>query len=362
MKCWHNAFTDAILTRTKAAPGAAEHGGAGYDARTDAARRTREHGAAARTAMRKPGWQRGRALASLSVLVALLLAFPTAVPNWPGHLGSLVETFLPWLGLAVPGLLIAALVRRSLLAVTALLLPAAAWLGAFGGLLLSGGGPADAVTITAVQHNVSDENPDPAGTARALINSRADLIALEELTPAALPVFGAALAPDYPHHATRGTVGLWSRFPLSDVQLVDIRPRGIGAGWNRGLRVTAETARGQVAVYVAHLPSVRIGPAKGFSSAPRDESAVLLGEVIRAESLDRVILLGDFNGTMDDRGLVPVTSQMNSTGPGFAFSWPASLPVARIDQIMARSATVTEVWSLPRTGSDHVPIGARIEL
>lgn len=306
------------------------------------------------------GWSRGRVPASLCALVALLLTFHSMVPNWFGRMGSLFETFLPWLGLAVPVLLIPALVRRSFVAVLALLLPVVAWLGAFGGLLLPGNDPADAVTV--VQHNVSDENTDPTGTARTLIGSRADLIALEELTPGALPAFTAALASDYPHHATRGTVGLWSKFPLSDVRLVDIRPQGIGEGWNRGLRATAETARGEVAVYVAHLPSVRIGLSEGFSSAPRDGSAVLLGEAIRAEPLDTVILLGDLNSTMDDRGLRPVTSQMNSTGPGFAFSWPATLPVARIDQVMARSATVTEVWSLPGTGSDHLPIAARIKL
>jgi vancomycin resistance protein VanJ len=51
---------------------------------------------------------------------------------------------------------------------------------------------------------------------------------------------------------------------------------------------------------------------------------------------------------------------MNATGSGFAFSWPAALPVARIDQIMARSATVTDVRSLPETGSDHLPIAAYV--
>ena len=37
-----------------------------------------------------------------------------------------------------------------------------------------------------------------------------------------------------------------------------------------------------------------------------------------------------------------------------------ALPVARIDQILGRGLTVTELWSRPRTGSDHLPIAARI--
>lgn len=307
---------------------------------------------------RRPERKRGSVTALLSVLVAFLLVCHAAVPNGIGRVGSLLETFLPWLGLAVPALLGLALLRRSAVALISLLLPVAAWFGMFGSLLLPDRGSADAITV--LQHNVSDENSDPSGTARALIGTGADLIALEELTPSVLPAFEAEMAAHYPHHATRGTVGLWSKYPLSGVRLVDIRPAGIGEGWNRGLRATADTRWGDVAVYVAHLPSVRIGLSDGFSSAPRDESAVLLGKAIAAERLDKVILLGDLNSTVNDRGLAPVTSQMNATGPGFAFSWPATLPVARIDQIMARSATVTDVRSLPATGSDHLPIAAYV--
>lgn len=303
------------------------------------------------------------ALAGFAVFVAALLAFPSAVPNTAGRPGSLLETFLPWLGLAVPLLLGLALLRRSSVAALALLLPAAAWLGQFGGLLLpapDGGtrtGTATAPTdLVAVQHNVSDENPDPAGTARALAAARPDLIALEELTPSALPDFAAALAPDYPHHATHGTVGLWSKYPLTDVRPVDIRPAGLGPDWNRALRASAATPRGPVAVYVAHLPSLRLGPS-GFGSARRDESAVLLGAVLAAEPADRVVLLGDLNGTVDDRGLDPVlAARLNPPASAFAFSWPASFPLARIDQVLARAGTVTGIRALPATRSDHLPV------
>lgn len=75
-----------------------------------------------------------------------------------------------------------------------------------------------------------------------------------------------------------------------------------------------------------------------------------------------MILLGDLNSTLDDRGLAPVTELMDEPGPGFAFSWPARFPVARIDQILTRSATVTGVRPLPATGSDHLPVAADIRL
>ncbi|MFB7788153.1 endonuclease/exonuclease/phosphatase family protein [Streptomyces vinaceus] len=302
---------------------------------------------------------RGYVLAGLAVLLGCLLAFHGAVPDaLPGRPGSLLETFLPWLGLAVPLLAALAVLRRSAAAGLAALLPAAAWLGLFGGHLLPGAEPAPG--LLAVQHNVGDENPDPAGTARALAATGADLLALEELTPAALPAYAEVLAPRYPYHAVAGTVGLWSKHPLADVRPVDIRPAGVGEGWNRGLRATARTPRGEVAVYVAHLPSVRLGPAHGFGSLRRDESAVLLGAAITAEPANPLILLGDLNSTVDDRGLAPVTSRMEPPSRDFAFSWPASLPLARIDQVLTRSASVTRIRSLPATGSDHLPVAAHI--
>ncbi|MGW4893214.1 endonuclease/exonuclease/phosphatase family protein [Kitasatospora sp. NPDC004240] len=304
----------------------------------------------------------GAALTVSAVLLAGALARPGAVPNTVGRAGSLVETFLPWLGLLVPVLLVTALLRRSVAALCALLLPVTAWAGAFGGLALPASGPGgDLGDLTVVQHNVSDENPDPAGTARRLAATGAGLIALEELTPANLPDTAAVLAAEYPYHAIVGTVGLWSRHPLTEVRRVDIRPEDIGEGWDRGLRATARTPRGEVAVYVAHLPSVRIGPG-GLRSARRDRSAELLGAALAAEPLERVILLGDLNGTVDDRGLAPLTGRLRPPATGFALSWPAALPLARIDQVLTRSAVATDIRTLPATGSDHLPVLVRVRL
>lgn len=306
----------------------------------------------------RSAWTRGRVLAALAVLTAALLAFHGAVPNSGVRLGSSLEAFLPWLGLAPVALLVLALLRRSALALVALLLPVAAWTYLFGGLFLPGAA-AGTYDLVVVQHNVGDENTDPAGTARALAGAEPDLIALEELVPPALSVYEKTLAPDYPHHAVRGTVGLWSKHPLSGTRLLDIRPSGIAAGWNRGLRTVVDTPHGEIAAYVAHLPSVRFR-AGGLASSARDESAGLLAEAVAAERTEAVILLGDLNGTVEDRGLAPLTSRLNVAERGFALSFPAAFPLARIDQVMARSATVAHIRTLPETGSDHLPVAAGI--
>ncbi|WP_164712708.1 endonuclease/exonuclease/phosphatase family protein [Streptomyces sp. KPB2] len=301
---------------------------------------------------------RGRVLAGAAVVTALLLSFHGAVPNRVGGLGSLLESFLPWLGAVVAVLFVLAVVRRSAFALVALLLPAAAWTYHFGGLFLPAPDPG-AHDLVVVQHNVSDENTDPAGTARALARAEPDLVALEELVPPAREVYAETLAADYPYRVVRGTVGLWSKYPLSGSRPLDIKPRGIEEEWQRGLRTVAHTPRGDVAVHVAHLPSVRVG-ASGLASSWRDESAGLLGDALAAEEQGRVVLLGDLNGTVDDRALDPLTTQLNVAERGLALSFPAGLPLARIDQVMARAGTVGALRTLPATGSDHLPVLARV--
>ncbi|WP_330176122.1 endonuclease/exonuclease/phosphatase family protein [Streptomyces sp. NBC_01498] len=304
-------------------------------------------------------WRRGIVLAVLAVLTALLMILHAQVPNRVGNLGSLMETFLPWLGLLVPVILAAALVRRSATALIALLLPLVVWINLFGGLLLGKSGTGGDLTVAT--HNVNAENADVEGTARGIVESGVDVVALEELKVSAVPAYEKALGGTYRYHSVQGTVGLWSKYPMTGSRPVDIR-----MGWTRAMRSTVTTPRGDVAVYVAHLPSVRVKLHAGFTANQRDDSADALGEAIADEPLRRVVLLGDLNGTMNDRSLNAVTSQMRSTqgaaGDGYGFSWPAAFPMARIDQIMVRGVEPMSSWTLPRTGSDHLPIAARIEL
>ncbi|MFJ8310058.1 MULTISPECIES: endonuclease/exonuclease/phosphatase family protein [unclassified Streptomyces] len=306
----------------------------------------------------KGSWRRGRLIAAGAVLCALVMAAHSAVPNVFGNPGSLLETFLPWLGLSVPVLLALAAVRRSATAAVAVLLPAVAWCALFGGVLMDK--RADGGDLTVVSHNVNDANPDPVGTAHQLAAARPQLLALEELTPHTAPTYERALAAGYPYHSVQGTVGLWSTYPLRDVRPVAIMP------WTRALRATADTPKGPVAVYVAHLASVRVLPAVGFTTARRDEAAGRLADAVRAEPLPRVVVVGDFNGSTGDRALGPVTSQLRSAqdeaGDGFGFSWPAAFPVARIDQILLKGITPVSSWTLPRTGSDHLPVAAALRL
>ncbi|MET9844252.1 endonuclease/exonuclease/phosphatase family protein [Streptomyces ossamyceticus] len=304
-------------------------------------------------------WRRGVVVAVLALLVALAMVLHAQVPNSVGNLGSLTETFLPWLGIVIPLLLVLAIVRRSAIALIAVLVPTIVWLNLFGGLVTSKTGSGGDLMV--VTHNVNADNADPSGTAGDVAASGADVVALEELTEAAVPVYEKALAATYPYHEVVGTVGLWSKYPMSATKPVDIK-----LGWERAMRSTVTTPEGPVAVYVAHLPSVRVKLEAGFTARQRDKSADALGEAIADEPIQDVVLLGDLNGTMNDRALNAVTAQMRSTqgaaGDGFGFSWPASFPMARIDQIMVRGLEPMASWTLPATGSDHLPVAARVTI
>ncbi len=302
--------------------------------------------------------RRGRVISAGAVLAAALMAGHGLVPNAGGNLGSLAETFLPWLGMSVPVLLVLAAVRRSAAAAVVVVLPAVVWCSLFGGTLLdkrSAGGD-----LSVVSHNVNDANPDPERTARQLAASGAQLIALEELSEQAAPVYERALADAYPYHSVQGTIGLWSKYPLRAAEPVAIM------AWNRALRATVQTPKGPVAVYAAHLASVRVHPSTGFATARRNDAARKLAAAVRAEPLPRVVVLGDFNGTGDDRALHPVTSQLRSAqeeaGAGFGLSWPAAFPVARIDQILVKGIVPASAWTLSPTGSDHLPVAASLRL
>lgn len=307
-----------------------------------------------------PGiWRRGLVTAGAALLIALVMLFHAQIPNNIGNLGSLTETFLPWLGVFIPVIVVIGVVRKSATALIAVLLPTVIWINQFGGLISDkSGGEGD---LTVATHNVNADNTDPTGTAQDVAASGADVLALEELTADAVPTYEKALSRIYKYHSVKGTVGVWSKYPLADTKPVDIK-----LGWVRALRTTVDTPKGEVAVYVAHLPSVRVKLDAGFTANQRDESADALGEAISKEKLGKIILLGDLNGTMNDRALNGVTAQMRSTqgaaGNGFGFSWPASFPMARIDQIMVKGVEPVSSWTLPQTNSDHLPIAARVEL
>jgi len=291
---------------------------------------------------------------ALSLLLAAILLLHRFIPNRWYNLGSLIETFLPWFGLGVPVLILLAAVRRRPFAIVCAILPALVWFQMYASLIPDKhDGEGD---FRVVAHNVNAENTDTEATAATLLAAEPDVIVLVELTEDQRIAWGDALAERYPYSVAYGTVALWSVYPVTDSNEVDLN-----LGWARAFRAAVDIDGESVAFYVAHLLSVRVN-SEGFTSEQRNETAELLGEAIADEELDRVVLAGDLNGTVQDRSLAPITYQLESAqasaGKGFGFTWPADTPLARIDQVLYRGLDATGSGVLDATASDHRPVSA----
>lgn len=115
----------------------------------------------------------------VSVVVAAALAGHGLIPALGGFT-PVLESLLPWIGLAVPVLLAAAAVARSTSAAAAALVPGVVWAFMFGSTLFRTppGGPSDLAVGTV---NVGVRN-SASGEAVRVIAKDLDVLAAQELT------------------------------------------------------------------------------------------------------------------------------------------------------------------------------------
>ncbi|MFC5721043.1 hypothetical protein ACFP1Z_12780 [Streptomyces gamaensis] len=104
---------------------------------------------------------RGLVVAAAALLLALALLLNDLTPDGFGQLDDLIQAVLPWTGVLVVLLLVLALVRRSALAVVAVIVPALMWASQFDGMLLGKQKPGGDLTV--VTRNADDKDPDPLG-------------------------------------------------------------------------------------------------------------------------------------------------------------------------------------------------------
>ncbi|MDA0634141.1 endonuclease/exonuclease/phosphatase family protein [Nonomuraea sp. MCN248] len=283
-----------------------------------------------------------RVVVALSAVVAMVLAGHRFVPALGGFT-TVVESLLPWLGLAVPVLLVGALLARSPTAAGAALAPGLVWGVMFGPALLRPppGGPSDLAVGTV---NVGVRN-DASGEAVRAVAEDLDLLAAQELTPGGPAA--RQLNRMFEHRYAVSTVGLWSRYPITKR-----RPLDVGMGWVRALRAEVSTPKGDVTVYVMHLASARPG-----ETSSRDASLAQARKLIDRDGSKRILLLGDLNTATTDRGMrgltPPLADAQVVAGRGFGFTWPAGFPVTRPDHILFRGMLAVRAGVAPATGSDH---------
>lgn len=300
-------------------------------------------------ARRRP---RGVVTGITALAVGALLLWHGLLPD-AGGAASLVETFLPWAGILLVPLGLAALVRLSLFAGLAVAAAMAVWWASFGAVLL----PAMAAgtpRFTVVSENIHADNPQAAAVAKDLASRSPDLIALQELDAGSRAAVEGVLDAAYPHHIVVGTVGLWSRYALHDGQGL-----ALGLGWQRALSVDVDTPGATTRVYAVHLASVRPGEYE-----QRDTMLAELAKTVSADDSAHVLVIGDFNTAGSDRALAPLLSQVGEgadSSLGLGFTWPSAFPVARLDHAFVRGLTTADSEVLPANGSDHrgIAVGLR---
>jgi endonuclease/exonuclease/phosphatase (EEP) superfamily protein YafD len=272
----------------------------------------------------------------------------------------------------VPAALGAALAvasRRLVVAVVSVLVVlaiAATQLPMYAGTATATGRPLRVLTL-----NMRLGSADPAQTVALARARRADVVALEEMTPEALAgLTTAGIGTDFPYaltapRADAAGLGLFSRTPLTDTRVV-------GEAWTHNSDVTSLAARigttgsgpGPV-LFVTHVPAPWPEPA-GQWTAQLD---ALVGEAARTAG--PLIIAGDFNSTFDNApfrrflGEARLSDAGELAGAGWMRTYPADRafpPIIAIDHVLVRGVGAASVATFTVHGSDHRALLADLRL
>jgi len=315
---------------------------------------TRGGPVAAKQPARPRPHRRGNIVTLLTVALIVALAGHRWVPAG-GGIGLVWESLLPWTIVLFALALLAAIVRRSARAGLWVLIGLAVWSVVFVPMLVSHRPAASAAaTLTVASQNLNAVNPDADAAARALVATKADVVAMEELGAVSAEAAKSVLDAAYAHSTTASTVGVWSRYPLTDVTLLDL-----GMSWDRTLHADLQVPSGDVSLYVVHLPSVRPG-----LEAARNRALSALAAAVRADPSPRIVVVGDFNAVTFDRNMRPLLAEVQDSrrvaGGGLGFTWPAKVPVTRPDHALSKGFAVVSDTVLAAHGSDHRAIVATL--
>lgn len=295
----------------------------------------------------------------IAALAAVLIAACVAPERFPDVFGLALpfEAMLPWLGVPIALLLIAALARRAWLGILVSLAAVAVWSFVFVPRVMPldpAASAASGQSVTVLSQNLQGATDDPAASARAALEEAPDLLALQEIEPDAGAEIAAALQERYPYQASASTVGLWSTYPVTEAEPLDL-----GLGWPRALRAVVATPGGDTTVYVVHAASARLS-----GHDQRDQMLAELTDRIRADESPRIIALGDFNAGPDDRAFSPlldVLVEPRQTSGGFGFTWPTTFPLVRLDHVLVRGFDTRDMVTAPLGESDHLAVRAELQ-
>ena len=216
-------------------------------------------------------------------------------------------------------------------------------------------------------YNVKDEKSSDPATVEAVGAANADIVALQEVTPAWEQTLRARYTDAYPYmlfHPLEGAEGLGflSRYPLRDRGVLE-EPHG----WHPAWHAEAETDMGRVQLLNVHLRSMFTGRSNVvtayFSTTVDHVEEMQRFAQVREEGIPTIIL-GDFNEEPDGAALQLLESQgfrnaLPLFHPGQP-TWhnPPSWQMQQtIDHVLFdRAFTPLNSWVENIGNSDHLPV------
>lgn len=232
----------------------------------------------------------------------------------------------------------------------------------------------DRPALKVMSYNVNFGLPgDEAGLA-AIRDGGADLVVLQETTPAWETAIRARLADRYPHMAFHhccgaGGLALLSRHPFEDAGVLP----AVDGGWFPAWRTIADTPVGRVQVLAVHLrPPVSDGGSvvAGYFSTPKVRRAEIEAFAATLDPALPTLVVGDFNEPEDGSAVrflarFGLQSVLPEFHPGAdTWRWTTSLGTvhSQLDHIVYDDRLAPLDARVVRTGrSDHWPVIAVFE-
>lgn len=213
--------------------------------------------------------------------------------------------------------------------------------------------------------NLLEDNRDFAAVLAACRREPFDVVGVSEMT-ADWERALAALGDELPHHVGRAAgvfgIGLWSRHPLRDAQVIPL-----GFTWAPAITAIVDAPQGAFSVLVAHTP--RPGFTGQRMTDERDRALAAIPGVLAALPPPRV-LLGDLNATRWSAAYGAMLAQSGlcdtADGAGWQPTWPTDLPSLLripIDQVLVEPTIGLRRRRLgPFVSSDHLPVFVELRL
>ncbi|WGP06967.1 endonuclease/exonuclease/phosphatase family protein [Bacillus subtilis] len=288
------------------------------------------------------------------ILYAAFLLLHNLLPTRMG-IALILESALPWTGIFLALVLLMFLIRFSWLSAIGFLVPTLVWTGMFGPALLPNDDSGDP-DLTVATHNVGARMPQPTAAAQNIVDRDPDIVSIQELESLSGKIIHKELDSSFEHSQVVDTIGVWSKWPMSEPEEVDL-----GLQWPRAFATTISTDHGDIRFYAVHMPSVRPG-----HESMRNAALRRLATTVETDGAEHVIIAGDFNTAATDNNMEtlvpPLKDSREEARGGFGFTWPSQFPVTRLDHVLYRGFDATSDEVLERGSSDHRAVLAGLDL